>query len=98
MDSIIGLRWWSWMNPEMDLVVLVKEKDRSVAEKAISKGVADFWEDDDLAYGDCIELALKRENIPFVIEYEEDHGNDEAWERHLNAYWSIGIAIFEVAQ
>lgn len=38
-DYIIGLRWFSWSNPEMDVVYLVKNKDWAVATEANQSGV-----------------------------------------------------------
>lgn len=97
-DRVIGLRWFSIMNPWMDCLVLTQERYREDAAEAIETGIDEFWEESSLCYGDCIELSLAKKNIPFVIEYEDEHvySSDEKWEEHLEQYATIGIKISNV--
>jgi len=97
-NRVIGLRWFSILNEWMDCVVFVQEKYRAEAKEAISAGIDEFWEENNLCYGDCIDNALSNRGIPFVIEYEDEalYANDEDWECHLKAYAAIGIDIENV--
>lgn len=98
MDKIIGLRWFSWSNPEMDVVYLVREKDVVVAADAIRKGTDLFWDGDDLCYGDCIEGYLRAANVNYVADYEEDAvgGDDDKWAQRFDSYHNLGIDIFDI--
>ena len=95
----IGLRWFSQMNEWMDCLVLVPASLAHHAHAAVCEGVDAFWADNNQeAYGDCIERALRRQAIPYVIEYEtpQDYIDDEAWECHLDQYVAVGIPIINV--
>lgn len=98
MDKIIGLRWFSWSNPWMDVVYLVRNEDWSVATKAIKNGVELFWSLDDACYGDCIEVCLQSAHINYVADYEDASvgGDDYQWGKRLADYHNIGVEIFEV--
>lgn len=98
LEQIIGLRWFSIMNDFMDCVVFVQAKNREQATKAILYGIEEFWKEDDLCYGDCIEEVLREFKIPYVIDYEDErlYQTDWDWEQHLQQYLSIGIPIDNV--
>lgn len=70
-SGMVAIRWYSVMNPDMDCVCFVLEKDAVDAQDAIKEGVEEYWELDDATYGDCIENALKEADIPYIILYPE---------------------------
>lgn len=96
----IGLRWFSMLNPEMDLVVFVRGSDRQKAGQAIRDGVNRFWDSNDECYGDCIEQELTDAGVPYIAEYEHNKagGDDALWECRLNRYYDIGIEIYIVEE
>ena len=97
-NATTGLRWFSQMNPWMDCLVLVKADDVEKAEQAIRKGVEEFWDDECLCYGDCIEAALHEAEVEYIIEYCPEYDDDnpfaeEEWDAQIMEHISNGITI-----
>lgn len=90
------------INPWIDCLIYVPETIAEKALEAVRKGVDMFNEEDNQeAYGQCIELALTKADIPYLIEYcEYDEDTDEpyrSWVYHVSEVESCdGLKVFAV--
>lgn len=97
-EGTVGLRWFGVSNPWLDFVVFIRKENEAVAEKAILEGMDEFWDSNDLCYGDCVEWHLTKNGIvSFIFEsLEEDewgNTNDDEWEAFLQEFPKHGIPI-----
>ena len=101
--EMVALRWFSDMNPDMDCIVIVSAEDEDIAEEAIRTGVEEFWDSDDLCWGDCVVSALDERKVPHTILYMPGWGSydlgefpaelDDAWEAYLGSLEKNGISV-----
>ena len=70
--EVVGLRWFSVMNPDMDCVVFVADEQETDASNAITIAIDRYWDGEcEECYGDAIENELRDRGIPYFIVYEE---------------------------
>jgi hypothetical protein len=86
----VGLRYFSTMNDFIDFVVFVYKEDEEKAEKAIIEAMDEFWEADDLCFGDSVEAHLHENGIrnfyfDFIEQDEYGEVDTDEWESHLES-------------
>lgn len=89
------IRYYSFTNGFMDMLVYVDEEHTQAALECLERGFKGFYENDcyDLCVGDCVEGQLNKMNIPFIIEYpelDEDGDPVEEWEEFVQAEFHSG--------
>ena len=68
---------FSTMNPWMDLIILVSDRDLEKTKEIAGKAYDEFWtdqdiKDSDMTYGDLIGLILEEANIDYELYFKED--------------------------
>lgn len=90
------------MNPWIDCLIYVPETIAEKALEAVRKGVDMFNEETNQEpYGECIILALKQSDIPYLIEFcEYNEDTDEpfqSWVYHVSEVESCdGLKVLAV--
>lgn len=89
-EGVIGLRYFSWTNDFIDFVVFVCEDDAEKTKQAIVEAMDEFWDSDDLCFGDCVYWQLKEHGIlPYRDIYieQDDEGecDNDQWEAYLES-------------
>ena len=86
-----SIRWFSEMNPWIDVVIVVNDEDAKDAYYAVEAARDDYWDEDNLVecYGDCLEYRLEDAGIkPLWTIYHdanrEDLEYEEQWEAMLD--------------
>lgn len=75
--GMTGLRYFSFMNPWIDYLVIVLNDDVSRATETIQKAMDMYWDEEYECYGDAVECQLMENKIPYFIQYIPwDHEND----------------------
>lgn len=101
-NKMACVHYQSEMNDWMDCLIYVPE---SIAEKgleAVRKGVEMFNEEDNQEpYGECIIIALKSADIPYLVEFcDYDKVTDEpyqSWVYHVSEVEDCkGLKVFAV--
>ena len=89
-----SIRWFSEMNPWLDVVVVVSDDDAQDAYAAVEAACDEFWdEDNQMCYGDLIDLHLEDYGVkPLWMIYHDDGREDdeyeEQWEKMLDGVFS----------
>lgn len=65
------IRYCSAMNPWLDFLVAVAPNDFDHAKQAIERGIEQFWDDDDICFGDAVTTELEEAGIFFYICYAD---------------------------
>lgn len=89
VSKMTCIHYQSHFNSWMECLVYVPFEFEYKALVAVQNGVDKFNDDENQeAYGQCIELELASRNIPYLIEYcEYDEYTEEAypsWEAHVS--------------
>lgn len=68
---------FSTMNPWMDVIILVSDRDLEKTKEIAGKAYDEFWtdqdiKDSDMTYGDLIGLRLEEANIDYELYFKED--------------------------
>ena len=68
---------FSTMNPWMDVIILVSDRNLEKTKEIAGKAYDEFWtdqdiEDSDMTYGDLIGLRLEEANIDYELYFKED--------------------------
>ena len=96
-SNTVCLRWFSVLNEWMDFLVLVPAWAKEVATEAIYAGMSEFWDNDCLCYGDCVDDALMERGVPYFCDYlDESRYTQDSWERHVGSLESIGIPVINL--
>lgn len=85
--------------PWIDFLVACHPDDEERAQSAIYRGLNEFWEEDDLCYGDAVIHALQKDGIFFYLCFadltEDEQDTTEAWNdwvvQILRQYHGIAI-------
>lgn len=76
--NCVGVRYFSWLNPFIDVCVFVPARFLERAREALSKAIDDYWSYEQECYGDCVELRFQNAEIPHVSRYIEwDYEGDD---------------------
>lgn len=62
----------SEMNEWIDCIFLVDKKDEQEAVKILEKAFDDFWDQEDVCYGDWLEGKMEEAGIEFEVFYGEE--------------------------
>lgn len=90
VSGMTPIRWFSVMNPDMDFVVFVPDLVKDQAFQIIKTTMAEWWISGVDGYGDAVERALEKANIPFFALYPETEENKtqcttvEAWDNWVD--------------
>ncbi len=91
-----AVRYYSIMNPWLDFIVVFDEKKYQPQTIAghIMSAMNEYWESDDLCYGDLLEIRFKENNvIDYMIIYHDDDDEspeyENAWESWLKRFGTI---------
>lgn len=65
------------MNPWMDVIILVSDRNLEKTKEIAGKAYDEFWtdqdiKDSDMTYGDLIGLRLEEANIDYELYFKED--------------------------
>lgn len=68
---------FSTMNPWMDVIILVSDRDLEKAKEIAAKAYDDFWydpeiTDSDITFGDLVCLELEEANIDYEIYFKNE--------------------------
>lgn len=68
---------FSIMNPWMDVIILVSDRNLEKTKEIAGKAYDEFWtdqdiKDSDMTYGDLIGLRLEEANIDYELYFKED--------------------------
>lgn len=94
------VRYFSELNPWLDFVVIVAPGKQARVMRILSKEMDEYWDQDDLCYGDMVEDALKKAHIRYEIVYHdnnrEDQEYEDAWEEYLRTLYAAS-GLYEAA-
>lgn len=81
------IRYFSYTNLWIAFVVIVNEENAGDASQVIDEAMDEFWETDDICYGDLVEEKLRAANIEYIIIYHdpylESEEYEDAWENYV---------------
>lgn len=79
-NGFSSVRYYSWVNPWIDFIVLVQSSFEDRALEIVRNAMDEYWESDDMCYGDVVERWLLVSKIPYMIFYHSEEKQDEAYE------------------
>ena len=96
-----SIRWFSSLNPWIDVVVVVNDADVEKAKFAVDDAETAFWNDEencDQCYGDVLEGRLRKYEVEAITTIyhdseREDLEYEEQWETLLDGVMSVAPCV-----
>ena len=84
-----SVQYFSMTNPWIDFIILVEADNVNMSARVVDKCMDEYWDSDDLCYGDIVEGALDSLRLPYTIIYhdadETDGIYESLWENILDS-------------